>query len=238
MGILLFVWMLSYVGPAAALAWAAVVMLCGVTLDLARTVSPDAVSTLFVLGGVYATIERRAVFAGLLLLLGSLFLRTDNVLFVLAVLLWLAFSHRLRPHQAAVLALLACAVVGMIDWFSGNYGWCVLFDSSFVHPFSTGEPAGAKVTAGEYLSVFARNAHDLAGTYLPLVSLLGLAAIAANASRRVSVVLALVGSATLVRFLLYPTAQLRGYAPFTILCMLAVFAALLQKDSLAESIAE
>lgn len=238
LGILLFAWMLRYAGMAASLAWAAVVMLSGVTLSLARIVTPDAVSTLFVLGGVYAVTERRALPTGLLILLGSLFIRTDNVLFVLAVLCWLAFSRELKPYQAAVLALLACAVVAAIDWFSGNYGWRVLFEASFVLPFPIGGGTVAGITAGEYLAVFARNARELAGTYLPLVALLGAAAIAANPRHRACTALAVLGSATVVRFLLYPTTQLRGYAPATLLSMLAVFAVLVAKGGLRKTAGE
>ena len=109
----------------------ALLVISPAALALGRSGTPDALSTAVVLGGLWAITSNRLT-VGLLLLLVSIWIRTDNVLLTLVVILWLLLSARLPLYQATVAALLAVASVLAINHFSGNYGWLVLFRCSFL----------------------------------------------------------------------------------------------------------
>lgn len=174
------------------------------SLALGRSGTPDALSAVFVLAGLWAVIGNR-LSLGLLLLLLSVWVRTDNVLLVLVVIGWLVWNGSLRLYQAAVIAGLAVGSVLAINHFSGNYGWLVLFRCSFIgcKPPLDNLPG---ITVREYIHVFVTNFQVLAPR-LSLWLLLGLAAW--RISRSSHLLLTLVGVAAFGHFLLYPSQEER-----------------------------
>jgi hypothetical protein len=93
--------------------------------------TPDALSSLAVLAS-YVAIDREKLVSGILLLMLSIWIRTDNVLFVVLMLVWLVWKKRIPALHSIVLGLLSVAAVLWINYLSGNYGWKVLFQYSFV----------------------------------------------------------------------------------------------------------
>jgi hypothetical protein len=173
-------------------------------VELGRSGTPDALSAAVVLGGLWAVASDR-VFLGLSLLLISVWVRTDNVLLVLTVIVWLLWSARLRLYQASVVATLAVASVFAINHFSANYGWLVLFRCSFLlcKPPLDNLP---RLTLREYFSVFVPNLETLAPR-AALWLLLGLAAWRIN--RRWRQLLSIIAITAVGHFLLFPSPEER-----------------------------
>ena len=178
---------------------------------LGRIGTPDALSSLLLLASMWALVRRR-LFPGILLLLVSVWSRTDNILIVILLLAWLAGTGKLSLSQSAVLSLLAVASVLVINHFSGNYGWSVLFRYSFIGGRSPAEIA-AHVSLRDYIVAVGRGVAGIGGQELALWTLLGLAAWRwlpkSLPSRQVLVPIAL---AAIARFLLFPTPEDRYFA--------------------------
>lgn len=178
---------------------------------LGRIGTPDALSSLVLLTSTWALIRGR-IFPGVLLLLLSIWSRTDNILFVILILVWLSATGKLSLSQAAVLSLAGVASVFVINHFSGNYGWSVLLRYSFIGGRFPAE-IPAHVSLREYIMVLGRGFEGIGGQELALWALLGVAAWRwlpkALPSRQVLVPIAV---AAIVRFLLFPTAEDRYFA--------------------------
>lgn len=231
-GVVLFLWMLRYASAPLALMGASLLMLGGNGLaggaeGLAYFVTPDAVATFLVLCGIYFVVEKEAVVPGLAFLFVSLFFRTDEVLYILAILVWLAFSRRLKLYQAGILGLSSCGAVLLLNHFAGHYSWTILFNNSFgsLKAFLPAEEA-ARVSAREYFFVVFHNFHIMLTAYAPLLFLFGALSYLARPRNRASLAALLVTATVAVRYLLYPTPELRQYAPAVLICALAVLAAL------------
>src|SRR5207245_11681171 len=95
--------------------------------SVARFNIRDFLSSLVTLLSLYLLLEVCADLPGYILLLASVYVRTDNAVLVLLVVAYLSLAaKRLEKSKAAVLALLAVASVGIINHFSGVYGLNVL----------------------------------------------------------------------------------------------------------------
>lgn len=180
-------------------------------VGIARSGTPDALSAFFLLTSAWALTKNR-MFPGVTLLLASVWVRTDNVLFVLVVLIWLAWTKRVSPSQFAVLAALAGTSVLAINHFSGNYGWRVLFRYTFV---------GGRYIAyvrpdlrlSEYLAAIAGGLKQIGNQETALFVLLGLAAVKwLPKTDRLRSLLICVAAAAIWRFLLFPNPEDRYFA--------------------------
>jgi len=178
---------------------------------LGRIGTPDALSSLLVLSSTWALVRQR-IFPGVLLLLASIWVRTDNILIVLLVFAWLAGTGKLSLSQSAILGVVAAASVLVIQHFSGNYGWSVLFRYSFIAGKYPAEIA-PHVTWREYLAALGRGLEEIGGQELALWTLIGLAAwrwLPKSFVSRQLLVPVLVAS--VARFLLFPTPEDRYFA--------------------------
>lgn len=135
-GLIAFFWVRRHSSPWLAMATSSLLLLCYPVLLMGRARVPDGMSALFVFLGLYLLIEHSRAFAGVLLLLASIWVRTDNVILVGCVLAMLVFAQdkrvRLKPLYALVLMGVAGGSVLAINHFSGNYGYASLFHNQFV----------------------------------------------------------------------------------------------------------
>lgn len=153
--------------------YSALLVMAPTIVVLGRIGGPDALSTLTTAGGCVAVL-RQKMFPAILLLMISVWIRTDNVLLVLALVGWLAWGEKLEIWHAVCLGALAIGSVECINFFSGNYGWKILLHYSFVggrYPveITTG------ITFSEYVATLFRNSESLLPQLAPFV-LLGMAA--------------------------------------------------------------
>lgn len=194
--------------------YAGVLSITPAIITLGRMGTPDALSTLVVAAGCIALLKNRT-FTAIALLMTSIWVRTDNVLVVLALLAWLAIDGKLPKSYAAALAAVAVASVQYINYFSGNYGWRVLMHFSFVGGRYPAEIATG-ITLSQYVHVFAVNAESLIPQLAPFL-LLGVAAwkLQSSSDRRI---LAPVVLAAIARYLLFPSAEARYFAWACLIC--------------------
>jgi hypothetical protein len=171
-----------------------------------RLGGPDALSSLFVVAGCLAVVKEK-LFPGILLLMVSVWIRTDNILVILAVLGWLVWGHQIGKLHASLLALLAIGSVVMINSLSGNYGWRTLLHYSFV-----GGRYPAEIHSGisliQYARTFLVNAESLFPQLAPWL-LFALATWRLKHSERAFLLPLAIASA--LHYLLFPSGEARYF---------------------------
>ena len=192
-------------------AYSALLLASPAFVEVARGGTPDAFSAFFLLASSYALATNRML-PSIALLMASVWVRTDNVLFVIAILVWLAWTKRLSLPQFAVLAALACTSVLVINHFSGNYPWRVLFRYTFIGGRNIAE-IPANLSFSEYLRAILAGIREIGSQEVALFILIGLAAtnlLSSNNSLRP--LLLCVAIAAISHFLLFPSPGNRFFA--------------------------
>lgn len=184
--------------------YSALLMAMPAIVIVGRLGTPDGLSTLVVLLGVWAAV-RGNLLAGILCLLVSIWIRTDNLLLVIAMLGFLLWGKRIAIADAGVLSALSASSVEFMNHFAGNYGWRVLFQFSFIGGRSPAE-VFPHFGIAQYLRVAARSAE----TIVPQLAIWVLLSIVAWKWRAPDRELLLpVWIAVVAHFLLYPSAESR-----------------------------
>lgn len=176
-------------------------------VEIGRSGGPDALSSLFVIFGCFLVLSNKLL-TGILLLLVSVWVRTDNVLVVIAMLAWLWHEGKLRLPYAVTLSVVASASVAWINFWSGNYGLKVLFYCSFISGRAPAEVV-PRISAADYAHIFLSSVQSVA-PQLALWVLLGLAAWQMGARYRT--VLLPILFACIIHFLLFPSPEARYFA--------------------------
>src|ERR1700687_1147813 len=126
MAALIYWWVLKLGGSV----WAAcLVLLTPEMSTLAQGTGPDALSVLFLMAGLFSLWDFRPSL-GVTLLLSSAWVRPENALFCILVLVYLAVKGELRPWMAALLIGISAMTPMAIDHF-GGYGWKALYSHTF-----------------------------------------------------------------------------------------------------------
>jgi hypothetical protein len=165
--------------------------------------TPDALAALLAISAVWLIHMRRQNAFGVILLFLSLGVRTDNLLLLLAILIWMTCGKRISPSVGGLLGLLAVGIVVLINRWAGNYGWIVLFRYSFVSGRYPAEIPHV-LTVREYLRACAVGAT----TVFPQLSLWLLLGLWSWMRRRDMILLA-IGGTVLAHFLLFPSPEVR-----------------------------
>ncbi len=184
--------------------YSALLLATSTVVILGRMGTPDGLSALIVLAGLWALSQNRLLI-GILLMLASIWLRTDNLLLVVAVVGYLLWQKRMTWVDATVISALSIGSVELINHFSGNYGWRVLFQYSFLGGRSPAEVV-PHFGLREYLGVVAHSAE----TIIPEVAiwiLLGIVAWKWSSPYRGWLIP--VWLAVIAHFALFPSSELR-----------------------------
>lgn len=196
LGLFLFYWLNRY-GHALALTIPTVLAFSAV----ARIATPDMLSALLGLVGLYLIYERKHDFYGMLVLLFSIAVRTDNIFLFAAMYCYLGLEGRLKRNAAIAYPIAAVLCFVFISRFA--YGWATLFWFSFI---DQSFPIQPHVTPMLYVVTTAKNALLLM-MKPTLYLLVPLIAFAVGGKTRG--LLALLIGLTAFKFLLYPTAEQR-----------------------------
>ena len=177
-GVLLFAWMDRYATDAKAATATLLLLFTPPIFTSARTGSPDALAALVVLVGTFKLVERNQVLLGASLLLVSLPLRTDSLIFVVLVLLSCALASAASKTRVIAIAvsLVAVSVVLTINHTQQSYPWSVLLrntESPIVNPAQ----APRTISAGYYFNALhdmADEARENSVTVFPFIAVLSL----------------------------------------------------------------
>lgn len=152
LGMLLFVWSRRYVAEWPSAIGVLLLLVTPVIFTAARTGSPDAISALAVVLGSYLILERSQLVIGSAVLLASLFLRTDNVIFVMLLLTWFGITRGGRVRLIAVGFAVACLVsVFAIDRIEHSYPWPILMQNT-ANPIVNPAEVKSAIGISDYLS--------------------------------------------------------------------------------------
>jgi hypothetical protein len=212
---LIYYWMLRYVASPAAAALTLLLFVSPATLSLARYPGPDCFSTLVQIAALYLLLEKRLLGLGCVLLLLSVWIRTDNAILVLFTLAFLWFTRQLRFHQALILGALAVASVFAINHFAGHFGmrmmyWAV-FKRSEIAPAEFFPPP---VSIADYLHALRSGITTLAaGFFIPYL-FMGVTGYFARRNLTLYVFGLLAAANALSHFLLFPFFQDRYYGVY------------------------
>ncbi len=183
------------------------------SLELARRGTPDALSTATLLGACLLILNTRWRVPGVILLAASVWIRTDNVLFVLAFLTLLALHRSLDWRVTLAGCTFAVASVLGINRVAGNYGWIVLFRHSFIGGRDPVESLHY-VTFNEYFGALSQGLRDgVAHSHLTIALLAGAVVIQRCGQNSLwkSALWSAILAAT-ARFVLFPSLEDRYFA--------------------------
>src|SRR5690349_16649118 len=148
-GLIVFAWLKRYFDGIKPWLFALLIMLP--LLRIAREATPDKMSCAVLLLACYLIVENKAYWQGIALLVVSLLVRTDNVLVLLAIVLFLWLSRRIKPLPAAAACTVGITTVALLNHFSGTFGWSFLIQQYFYGPFPYPVEVTPHLTAGMYL---------------------------------------------------------------------------------------
>ncbi len=138
LGVLAFTWLRKYMSAAFTLGFSVLVMVSPPLTGLGRITTSDSLATLVAFASLYLIFEERRLLPGMILLLASIYFRTDFVMLAGPVLLACWMEHRIDFWKTGALALMAVASALSINHFAGHYGIGYYYLRSGV-PVSPGE---------------------------------------------------------------------------------------------------
>ena len=210
LALLLWFWMSPYLGGLSRFVICSLIMLSPNLLVLSRWATPDALATLLAALGLYLILERKQYFWGSAVLVVDVWVRTDAVVLAGIVMLVLLLRRRIDFLQFASLSILALASYFVINHFSGNYGWSVLFHESFSGGVTTPGETPVHVSVKQYLFQFVKGAYlSLTEGSISVYALLAGLALWLRKSSPYAQMAAVVLGSRLVSYALYPNGDQR-----------------------------
>jgi hypothetical protein len=133
---MVFLWLKRFVSPLLSVGFTILLAFAAHLTTLATVATPDALSLLFVILGLYLWLEKNWLVVGMLLLIFSLTARLNNVIFicVLYSLLFFRYEHTgIRQRAVYLIALLGSINAYLLIKYQFNgYSWWTLFYHTFI----------------------------------------------------------------------------------------------------------
>jgi hypothetical protein len=210
LAVLVWFWLSSYLGGVALFGASTLIMLSPNVLTLSRWATPDALAMFVAAGGLYLILAHEKYFWGSAILIIDVWIRTDSIVLAGIVMFVLLLRGKLELLQFASLSVLALASYFVIGHYSGDYGWTTLFYNSFLGGVTAPGESVLRVSLKMYL------AQVVKGSYLLLVdgsfalyALLACLALWLRKSSPHAQMAAVVLTARIVSYLLYPNGDPR-----------------------------
>lgn len=219
LGLLLFVWVTRYAAPLFSLALCTAGVLTPPMTAIGRDPTSDALASLVAFVSLYLIFEKRRLGPGLVVLVMSLFFRTDFVVLAGPVLFVCWLERRLPFWQAAVLVLVAVSSVLTINHFAGDYGIRMLYYRNFVGTPAAPAEMTVPFSAHDYLAALRSGITKVADSFfLPFL----LVAVTGLRSRTGRVLLGTTLAYVVLHFLVLPNWQERWVAVFYVSAIVCV----------------
>jgi hypothetical protein len=159
--VLLYLWTARWLRPLVAVPLTALLFLCPYLTPIAQFSTPDALSVLVLLAGLFCIIELNRPLSGAAILVGSILVRPENVIYVGVVLAYLLLFRRVAPGGLLILGAAALTTYAAVVTSSHNYGWKTLFYFTFVDnmidPASFRSPLGLR----DYLRIYVQQLDNM-----------------------------------------------------------------------------
>src|SRR5579871_2142203 len=211
LGMLLFSWASRYATTAFSTVFCVLLMISPPLTDLGRDLTSDAMATAVAFASLYMIFERGKLSTGILLLLLSIYVRTDFVVLAGPVLAVCWMEKQIDFWKTGVLAALAVGSVLVINHFSGDYGIEMLYYRNFVGVPVAPAEFGVRFTFHQYLAAF-RSGLTLAlnSFFVPFLAL----GVVGLVSRRTRALFATALSYVVLHFMILPNWQERWVGVF------------------------
>jgi hypothetical protein len=172
-GLLVLVWLSAFLRPAAATLTAWGLMSVPFMLSLGRISSPDPLSTLVVLLGLWSVFERQKPAVGAAFMVGSILVRPDNIVWVVLLAGYLLIKGDRRVAFATGTA--GVALYFGLTQLAGSYGWSTLFYHAFIERVNYPATFESPLTIPDYLRAYLGAGHPKnLPPYLALFAILGI----------------------------------------------------------------
>ncbi len=215
LGILLFSWVSRYATTAFSTMFCFLLMISPPLTDLGRDLTSDAMATAVAFASLYMIFARGKLSMGILLLLLSIYVRTDFVVLAGPILMLCWMDKLIDFWKVCVLGVLAVGSVLVINHFSGDYGIEMLYYRNFVGvPLAPAE-SGVRFTFHQYLSAFRSGLALALNSFLVPFLALGLVGLI---SRHTRALFAAALSYVVLHFLILPNWQERWVGVFYLCC--------------------
>jgi hypothetical protein len=173
-GLSLWWWLRGVIGAVSAVPVTMLAMAMPTMLNLAKLSTPDGLSVLLTLNAVLLLVDRSRLLAGCGLLLLSIPIRLDNVLWVGLLAMYLVLEDRRRWRVMAGWVAASGLLVIAIERWSGFYGWRHLLYTNFVERLTYPATEHGAVSIAQYLGILIRQSHPVRlPSYMALFVLLG-----------------------------------------------------------------
>jgi hypothetical protein len=211
MGILLLVWIREYTVPVLSFLGPLLVMASPPLIALGRETTADALATLVAFSSLYLIFETKLLAPGFVLLLASIYFRTDFVVLAVPTILVCCLQRRIDVWQASVLGSLAVASALCINHFAGDYGLRMLYYRNFVGTPIMPAEMEVHFSLGDYVRAFGNGTILVLDSFFFPFMLLGAIGLAAKRTRPLFIVaLAYV----ILHFIVLPNWQERWFGLF------------------------
>lgn len=214
-GVILFLWVTRYAGMAFGAAISFLLMISPPLADIGRDLVSDGLATLVAFASLFLIFEKRRLAPGLVLLLASVFFRTDFVVLAGPVILLCWLEKRIDLWKTGVLLALALVSVLAINHFAGDYGIKMLYYRNFVGVPVTPAEMSIQFSVRDYFSAFRAGITLAVNSFFLPFLLLGTVGLV---SPRMRAPFAVTLIYVVVHFIVLPNWQERWVAIFYLCC--------------------
>lgn len=158
---LLYVWISRWVPVKLGIPLAGLLALSPFLTPVAQLSSPDALSTLAILTAMFLAIERRYFSFGMAVLVFSIAVRPENILYCGIFLVYLALFRRMNFARLAAFGAASLGLYVTLTSHAGNYGWRTLFYFAMVDNSIAPASFISPLTFLGYLQIYARQAERI-----------------------------------------------------------------------------
>ena len=152
-----WLWLKPYLTPGVHLLASLLIVITPALVDLARLSSPDSLSTLLTVVGLYLIAERHQYLWGSLVFFVDLAVRPDALIIAGSIWLVLLLRDREQRQWYAVAGILGLFTVLLIKRAFHAYTWPILFHNSFISRIPNPREVSIYITPASYLNVVITN---------------------------------------------------------------------------------